>query len=57
MAKAWVAGMIERGELAEGDQLGEYLKRPSGLYAAAAESLYREIGAEARADLVRKKFL
>jgi hypothetical protein len=56
MAKAWLAKMIEDGGL-HSKELSGCLKIPSYVIAREAEELYRLIGAEARADFVRGRFI
>ncbi|MDR1482966.1 MAG: AAA family ATPase [Synergistaceae bacterium] len=56
MAKAWLAQMLENGVLYS-KELSDCLKIPSYIIAKEAEELYRIIGAEARADFVRSRFI
>jgi DNA-binding SARP family transcriptional activator len=55
MAKAWIASMAEKGEI-ESLPFENYFTKPSLLYAQEAEKLYREIGANGRAQRIENVF-
>ena len=55
MAKAWIASMIERGEL-DGEALTTPTPRTSRSYAGESAALYDAIGAAGRAQFVRRRF-
>jgi tetratricopeptide (TPR) repeat protein len=56
MAKAWLARMMESGEI-DPTALTGHIASPSRVLAGEAENLYRRIGADGRADFIRERFL